>query len=187
MLGKRDQNLTYQFRRGNKLENENRQKGLNGKEMIVPDTSAILTGSVNLLGENIIVPSMVLWEIARGKPARIIKDQEEMLRVVNPQKNSVMRIREEAEITGDLKYLSETDIEVLAVALESNGKIITNDYSIQNVAKKIGIPFEPCGIDPIKNEIKWSFRCKGCRKVYEENLKECRICGHKLVRYRKVD
>ena len=184
---KEGQSLTYQFRRGNKLEKENKQEGTKGKKFLVPDTSAILTGSVNLLEENIIVPSMVLWEIAKGKAARILREQEEMLKVVKPQESSIVKIRDQAEISGDLKYLSETDIEVLAVALESNGKIITNDYSMQNVAKTMGIEFESCGIEPIKNEIQWSFRCRGCRKIYEENIKECRICGHKVVRFRKVE
>jgi UPF0271 protein len=182
-----DQSLTYQSRRGSKLENGNGQEETKDEKPLVPDTSAILTGSVNLLGENIVVPSMVLWEIAKGKPARIIKDQEEMLKVVEPQKSSITKIREQAGITGDLKYLSETDIEVLAVAFEIKGKVITNDYSMQNVAKTMGIAFESCGIEPIKNEIQWSFRCKGCRKIYEENIKECRICGHKVVRFRKVE
>jgi UPF0271 protein len=158
-----------------------------GNKILVPDTSAILTGSMNLLGENLVVPSGVIYEIARGKPARILRDQEEMLKIADPEEGNLIKVKEQASITGDLKYLSSTDIEVLALALEKNGTIVTNDYSIQNVAKSMNIAFEPCGMDPIAEEIKWVFRCKGCRKIYEENIKECRICGHKIVRYKKVE
>ncbi|EQD81032.1 hypothetical protein B1A_00258 [mine drainage metagenome] len=161
--------------------------GTEEKEILVPDTSALLTGTVDLTDSRILIPSGVIVEIKRGKPARILLDHEPILKVVSPKEESIRQVKEAARSSGDLTYLSETDIEVLSVAFERKGIILTNDYSIQNVAKRMQINFKPCGIKPIDEEITWAFRCKGCRTIHKESIKECRICGHKVVRYKQVE
>ncbi|HEX69286.1 MAG TPA: hypothetical protein ENG10_03210, partial [Candidatus Bathyarchaeota archaeon] len=55
---------------------------------------------------------------------------------------------QQSKRTGDFKYLSQADIEVLALALQlknsgENPTVVTDDYSMQNVANKLGIEFSP--------------------------------------------
>ena len=65
------------------------------------------------------------------------------LQVMEPSEETVLSVRTAAEGTGDLGRLSETDISVLALALEKKGILISDDYSIQNCASVLGIRFEP--------------------------------------------
>ena len=59
-----------------------------------------------------------------------------------------------------MRYLSEADKQVLALALELKGSgltplIVTDDYSIQNVANKIGVEFTSLMTFGIKFRFKW--------------------------------
>ena len=63
--------------------------------------------------------------------------------VKNPESSVRDEVQEASKKVGDMRYLSEADLQVLALALELKGSsyspvIVTDDYSIQNVANKIG-------------------------------------------------
>ena len=60
------------------------------------------------------------------------------LRVLSPSPESVVTVRKVAH-----PKLSETDISVLALALELNDIIFTDDYAVQATARKLGIKFKP--------------------------------------------
>ena len=70
---------------------------------------------------------------------------------------------------------------MLALALDVNQEdeatIITDDYSIQNVANELKIKFNPISQDGITKSFKWTYRCSGCGKKFNENIKTCPICG----------
>ena len=68
------------------------------------------------------------------------------LKVRSPSEDYLDRAKASAKSVGDSFFLSETDMQILALALElrtagCNPKIVTDDYSIQNVATKMGIEF----------------------------------------------
>ena len=102
------------------------------------------------------------------------------LKIVEPGKESVEKIKEVARETGDLEKLSGTDIEVLAAAKENNCTIISDDRNIQNVAEKIGIGYISVFSKKITKLIKWKKYCKNCEKSFEGSV--CPICGAKLAR-----
>ncbi len=81
---------------------------------------------------------------------------------LDPKEKYIKKVKKEASKIGYLEKLSETDIDVLALALERKGAILTNDFAIQNVARRLGIRFE--GEKKIK-------RYKKRRKRLEERLK----------------
>jgi UPF0271 protein len=90
---------------------------------------------------------------------------------------------------GDVNFLSEADMQILALALQLKEKnysikIITDDYSIQNVAKKINVDFASVNTMGIRFLFHWLLYCPGCRKKYAANYKAilCEICGTKLKR-----
>jgi len=97
--------------------------------------------------------------------------------------------------TGDEKRLSYADNEILALALEMSQEheedviILTDDYSIQNVAHALNINFKSISQDGITKSFKWTYRCAGCGKKFNENIKTCPICGTltKTIVSRKKD
>jgi UPF0271 protein len=149
------------------------------------DTGAIISRNINLISGNIYVPASVIGEIKKGKLKRNMDQLSEYISVISPSENYRKLVRETAEGTGDVKVLSETDIDVLSAALEISGTIVSDDYAIQNVAGKMGISYIGVEKETIRNQIEWQFRCTGCRKTYTKFVPVCEICGHTIKRFPK--
>ncbi len=109
---------------------------------------------------------------------------DEVLKISHPGKESLERVRRAAEATGDSSRLSRTDVDVLGLALELSAVILTDDYSIQNVAKYLGIEYKPIGLKGIKRLVKWRSRCTGCGRIWDRKYPECPVCGSELRTYR---
>jgi len=109
---------------------------------------------------------------------------------VRSPKISVFRdIREASRKVGDMRYLSEADLQVLALALELKDRglspvIVTDDYSIQNVANKIDVEFTSLMTFGIKFRFKWILYCPACYRKYPSDYKSkiCEVCGTELKR-----
>ena len=102
------------------------------------------------------------------------------VRIVAPSRESVAAMRARAEGTGDAHRLSPTDMGLLAVAHELGATVVTDDYSIQNLAAEVGLPYEPVLEPGIREKVNWRYRCTGCGKVYAEWQDPCPVCGAKL-------
>lgn len=152
------------------------------EEIFVLDTSAILSRKINISQNNFIIPYSVMEEIKLGKIARNLSWQEEDLYLMQPSSESVDMVRKTAGETGDLSVLSKTDIDVIAVALEKKGTIVSDDFAIENVASRLGLNFVGADLRQISRTIKWQFRCTGCGKRFREHVKECPVCGHEVRR-----
>jgi UPF0271 protein len=94
---------------------------------------------------------------------------------MDPDRESVIRVREIAVKRGEAEGLSPTDIEVLALALQLQACIMSDDYALQNVARSMSIIVLPIRQKGAKN-IRWKFRCSGCGRYYTEPG-ECKVCG----------
>jgi len=99
-----------------------------------------------------------------------------------PDEETVERIRRAAEETGDLETLSTTDIRLIAAAFELDGRLVTDDYAMQNVAEKLEIAVDVIAQDGIEAQREWHFQCQGCGREFEENHDRCPICGSPLSR-----
>ena len=97
------------------------------------------------------------------------------IKVEEAKEEFIERVKEVAKKTGDIYRLSDTDIKLLAKALEYNAVIVTDDYSIQNVAKKLNLKFENVIQKGIEKEFKWIRVCIGCGRRTENEI--CEICG----------
>ena len=109
--------------------------------------------------------------------------------IVKPKDSFFQEILEASKKVGDMRYLSEADRQVLALALElkcsgSTPLIVTDDYSIQNVANKIGVEFTSLMTFGIKFRFKWILYCPACYRKYPSNykFKVCEVCGTELKR-----
>ena len=151
--------------------------------MLILDTSAFFTMDW-IPDEDFLCPPGVVDELERYDDPRLAL-WDDRLRVSDFTDESMEKVREEARRTGDLGRLSEVDLSVLALALDMDGTVLTDDYSIQNVAKSMGIPYRSVGTKGIKKKFRWNYRCIGCGKWYKERLEECLICGSGMKAHRK--
>ncbi len=67
-----------------------------------------------------------LFEVAREKG----------LRITSPSHDFIEKVKKVAS-----SRLSRVDLEVLALALEEKAVVVTDDYRMQNTAKKLGLKF----------------------------------------------
>jgi UPF0271 protein len=111
------------------------------------------------------------------------------VKIITPQEEFSNKIKVSASKVGDSYLLSETDMQLLALALElkangENPEIITDDYSIQNVAKQNGIQFYALATFGIKRVLEWIRYCPACHREYPINssFSVCQICGTELKR-----
>lgn len=93
------------------------------------------------------------------------------LRVRDPSKDAINKVKEIAQYTGDLFKLSRTDIDVIALALDLRKLgfkviIVTDDYAIMNLASKLSIPFKSALMSPISE--------------YRERILMCPTCGYRV-------
>jgi len=103
------------------------------------------------------------------------------LKIREPDKESTETAIKAAKDTGDFPQLSKQDISIIALCIEMNGEIISDDFAISNVAKNLGLKISPIMTQGIKDVGKWIHYCPGCRTNHI-NKKECPICGTPLKR-----
>ena len=103
------------------------------------------------------------------------------LKIREPDKESTKTAIMAAKDTGDFPQLSKQDISIIALCIEMNGEIISDDFAISNVVKNLGLKISPIMTQGIKDVGKWIHYCPGCRTNHT-NKKECPICGTPLKR-----
>lgn len=156
------------------------------KQLYIIDTSAILSGKpINLSGESLVTTPSISEELQPGGKDylkfQLLK--EKGLKVRLPSIESINVIKIKSKETGDINRLSSADIEILALALDINkgqfneAVILTDDYSIQNVASNLNIKFQSISQRGITKKFKWFYRCPGCGKQFKTSIKICPICG----------
>ncbi len=103
------------------------------------------------------------------------------LKIREPSKESIKAAVKAAKSTGDFPQLSKQDISIIALCIEMNGEIISDDFAISNVAKNLSLKISPIMTQGIKDVGKWVHYCPGCRTNHT-NVKECPMCGTPLKR-----
>ncbi len=109
--------------------------------------------------------------------------------VTEPSPDSVNKVKMTAMKTGDAGALSQTDLSLIALAMDlsiADGgvNLVSDDFAVRNVAKVLAIPLAQTSIKggAWKN-IVWKNYCRGCGKEYTNpKLTDCPVCGTRLVR-----
>ena len=101
------------------------------------------------------------------------------LKIESPLKNDVDIVTEKSKSTGDYLRLSKADISLLAKALEVGGTLVTDDYSIQNVAALLGIETQNIQQARIQQILTWGRRCVGCGRLWVTET-TCPVCGSEV-------
>jgi len=136
------------------------------------------------------VPAVVNEVRDRNAKTRIRTAIEQgVLKVAQPTNESKEKVIAQSTRLGDVGTVSTTDIDVLALALDFviSGRrclLVTDDYAVQNVAHRMGIPFRPLVAPGIKYQFLWRLYCPACGRSYPSDFTDtvCAVCGTPLRR-----
>ncbi|MDR0790964.1 MAG: nucleic acid-binding protein [Methanomassiliicoccaceae archaeon] len=150
---------------------------------LILDSSALFSME-DLPHDDIAVPGGVIDELRKYKDSRLDR-WGDLLRVSECTKASLSKVRDITVKSGDIGRLSDVDMSVIALAVDLGGIVMTDDFSIQNVCRIMGIEYRSVATDGIKKIEKWNYKCNGCGKWYKEKSNDCPICGSSMKACRK--
>jgi UPF0271 protein len=99
-----------------------------------------------------------------------------------PQDSLIEKVKTRIKLIDQQTPLSRVDIEVLALALQVNGTLISNDLNLQNAALHLNIPIKVISGKKITHLRKWQLKCKSCGEVIINEIEVCPFCGGTLNR-----
>lgn len=147
-------------------------------DLYVLDSPVFIYG-VKVTGEIYTVPKVIEELRSAGAEVTVQALLREGLKIEPPLEKDVNAVTEKAKLTGDYPRLSATDIDLLAKALQIDGTLVTDDYSVQNVAASLDIETKPIRQERIKRILIWRHRCVGCGRTYETKT-TCPVCGSEV-------
>ncbi len=159
----------------------------------VLDTSALVSWPVAALEGGFVVEGQRA-EVDRVAPERNLSIEAANLHWDLPSEISLRQATDLARGTGDIVGLSETDLSLLALAIEKNGRMHTDDYRLQNLCSAAGLDWLAVESDGISHVWNWEVRCPGCGNAPEaqkgtrpsgDSLGQCKDCGLALIISRK--
>ena len=133
----------------------------------------------------------VLEEVSRGRGLATKVNaliESGRLRIVDPDDESLGKVREAAKQSADVQKLSKADVSLLALSLflQTGGRtvrVVSDDYSIQNLASRLGLKFSSVMTQGITKSVKWVVYCSGCGKSFSRDIpKRCDVCGTEIKR-----
>ena len=117
--------------------------------------------------------------------------EEGKIIIKEPKEEFIKELNETISKSGDDLRLSEADKKLLALALDlkcenENIKVLTDDYSMQNVLNILEIPYDSIITEGIKGVYNWVKTCEGCKKEFDADypFDDCEICGSKVFKRR---
>ena len=158
----------------------------------VLDASAFING-FEPKGQFNFTVSLITDEVKDLK-SKILLDQaieDGKIIIKEPKDEFINELNETISKSGDDLRLSEADKKLLALALDlksenENIKVLTDDYSMQNVLRILQIPYDSIITEGIKGVYNWVKTCEGCKKEFDADypFDDCEICGSKVFKRR---
>jgi len=157
-----------------------------GMKGFVVDTSVLYYGKDLPADFEIIISPGVVRELEKEDMSeRLQLLMATRIRVHSPSKRSMDRVLEAATKTGDSRRVSMTDREILALAIDLGYELLTDDYSIQNLAAVLGVPCRGFDQRGIRRIFEWESKCKGCGRQLPAGVDTCDVCGSETRTVRK--
>ena len=150
----------------------------------VLDSSAFYAGIPFSSSEPSVTTSHVYNEIKHIKKdhdAVQILIETRRLKISDPEPRFIITVNNAAKKSGDFPNLSQEDVSIIALSLQLNAELITDDFAVSNVAKNLSIKVIPVLTSGIKNVIIWKYYCPGCKTDFSK-VTECPRCGNRLKR-----
>jgi len=161
--------------------------------VVLLDTSAFIMGyeAGDVDAEQYTVPA-VREELWNGGLPKIRLDtalRTQKLRMLSPIGQYVIDVENTAVELGEMAALSHADKELLALGLQlkAEGKkpiVVSDDYSVQNLADRLGLRHRSLATPGIKRRFEWVVYCPGCRRTFRKPQPGglCPTCGTELKR-----
>ena len=158
----------------------------------VLDASAFING-FEPKGQFNFTVSLITDEVKDLKSKILLNQaiEEGKIIIKEPKDEFIKELNETISKSGDDLRLSEADKKLLALALDlksenENIKVLTDDYSMQNVLRILQIPYGSIITEGIKGVYNWVKTCEGCKKEFDADypFDDCEICGSKVFKRR---
>lgn len=107
------------------------------------------------------------------------------LSVLTPNDDSIHAVEDAARKTGDISRMSTVDVQLVALAFQLSGILLTDDYSMQNTARSMNVDFRPLAQQGIRKVVTWYHRCRYCGQYQEKHYEECPTCAGPMKTTRK--
>jgi UPF0271 protein len=151
----------------------------------MPDMKAVLDASfffseLPLEGELFTTPSVCDELLDIRAKGNFEKLSAEGLIVRSPGPESRAAVRKAAKISRDSGVISDTDEDLLALSLELDAILYTDDFAIQNVALVLKLRTHPI-LQRKALQVRWKYRCSGCGRYFGHDG-ECPVCGAAIKR-----
>ncbi|MFP3951048.1 MAG: NOB1 family endonuclease [Candidatus Bathyarchaeia archaeon] len=159
-------------------------------EKLVLDTSAFIQGVIPSDGVRYYTPPSVKEEIKNDLNRIRYENLRRMgtLEEVSPHERYLRKVAEVSMEMGE-ETLSITDIDILALGLQLRAsgeevKLVSDDYSVQNIADRLGLKCISLATPGIKKQLTWTIYCPGCKRSFDISPRGgiCPICGTELKR-----
>jgi UPF0271 protein len=150
---------------------------------LVLDTSLLLGGKDPPRGPRWATTPEAAAEVSPGgRDARRYEDWASLgLEVRQAGPAARARVEEAGARAGTLARLSAADRSLLALALElgAEATLVTDDYTMLDVASRLGIRTQTVNQEGIRASLDFRPRCSGCGRWFEAPQKgdECPVCG----------
>lgn len=160
---------------------------------VLLDTSAFIMGYEvsDVDAEHYTVPAVQL-ELRKGGFPWLRLDtalRTNRLKMLRPENQYVEEVEKVALELGEMGVLSYADTELLALGLQlgdegKNTIVVSDDYSVQNVADRLGLRYRGLATPGIKRRFEWAVYCPGCRRSFRRSQPGglCPVCGTTLKR-----
>lgn len=106
------------------------------------------------------------------------------MRVVEPSDAARQRVAQAAQAAGSESRLSPADVDVLALCLEAatDAILVTDDYTMQDVAKRLGVRVSSVATRGTQASLDWLLVCRGCHRRFppQKESDPCPVCGSEL-------
>ncbi len=115
-----------------------------------------------------------------GRDARRFADWQSVgLTIAEPGQASQRAVTRVARQAGNLDRLSAADRSLLGLALELGGTLVSDDYTMLDVARRLGLATQTVNTQGISETKDWRPRCTGCGRWFDQAppRRECPVCG----------
>ncbi|WP_153550466.1 hypothetical protein [Candidatus Nanohalobium constans] len=141
----------------------------------VVDANVLIHSRGQFSFNSALIPPSVEHEVKSNMAQ--MKMQKLDLTVMDPSDSSLDSVRDKSDEINS--PTSEQDEEALALAIDNQVPLITDDKALQNLALHLGAEFDSFNTEKVDEKRKWKSVCGNCGA--EISTPPCPRCGHRSL------
>ena len=149
-------------------------------ETAVVDANVFIHGRGSYPFERGITVQEVIDELESDQGKNMLRNIDYEVR--RPSAEIIEKVSEKSESINS--PTSKPDEKLLALAMELEEVIVTDDIALQNLALHLGVDFRGFLEDEIDEKFRWKILCKNCGSEVSKN--RCSSCGSTRLRRKQV-